>query len=117
MFSDCQIAVWYATSKRKICQSEDSLRKAAQIVQRRGTNPRSNWRTPGETWKKIASFRSSFTGKQVFDFLKGKTILEATTSDGGSADFLRRNKDFFGFAYVLGCDDFFEYNSLKNRQF
>ena len=46
--------------------------------------------------------------------VKRKNYLKATTSDGGSADFLRRNKDFFGFADVLGCDDFFEY-SLKNR--
>ena len=43
----------------------------------------------------------------MFDFLKGKTILEATTSDVGSTDFLnRRNKDLFGFADVLGCHDF-----------
>ena len=49
-----------------------------------------------------------------FAFLKGKIILEATTSDGSSASFLSRNKEFFGFADVLSCDDFFEF-SLKNR--
>ena len=50
----------------------------------------------------------------MFDFLKGKIVLEATTSDDFSTSYLRTNKNKFGFADVVGCKDFFEY-SLKER--
>ena len=63
---------------------------------------RSNWRTLGETWDEIASWKSSLTGKSTFDFLRGKTVLEATISDGYSTNYLQRNKNKFGFAKVLG---------------
>ena len=113
-FSDCNIAVWYNTSKRKNCNTKESLRREAQRVIKKGTSPRSNWRTPRETWEEIASWKSSLKGKHIFDFLKGKVILEATTSDGYSRDFLKKNKALFGFADVVGCKDFFNY-SLRNE--
>ena len=75
---------------------------------------RSNWRTLGETWDEIASWKSSLTGKSTFDFLRGKTVLEATISDGYSTNYLQRNKNKFGFAKVLGCSDFFDF-SLRER--
>ena len=75
---------------------------------------RSNWRTPGETWEEVASWTSKHTGKRTFDFLRGKVVLEATTSDGFSTSFLRKNKKKLGFSEVVGCVDFFKY-SLKER--
>ena len=53
-------------------------------------------------------------GRRMFDFLKGKIVLEATTSDDFSTSYLRTNKNKFGFADVVGCKDFFEY-SFKER--
>ena len=115
-FKNCHVAVWYGTSNGKVNLNltEEFLRREAQRVRIKGTSPRSNWRTQGETWEVIANWSSSLTGRKTFDFLKGKVILEATTSDGFSTDFLRKNKDLFGFAEVVGCHDFFKY-SLANK--
>ena len=79
-----------------------------------GTDTRSSWRTPGETWEKVASWRSKRTGKRTFEFLKWITVLEATTSDGFSTSYLRSNKSKFGFAEVVGFQNFLEY-SLRER--
>ena len=75
---------------------------------------RSNWRTLGETWDEIASWKSGLTGKRTFEFLKGKRILEATVSDGFSTNYLEHSKQKFGFASVAGCSDFFDF-SLRER--
>ena len=46
----------------------------------------------------------------MFDFLKGKIVLEAMTSDAFSKSYLRSNKTKFGFADVVGFKDFFDYS-------
>ena len=43
-------------------------------------------------------------------FLKGKIVLEATTSDAFSTSYFRSNRTKFGFAEVVGFKDFFEYS-------
>ena len=46
--------------------------------------------------------------------MKGKIVLEATTSNNFLESNILSNKIKFGFADVVGCKDFFEY-SLKER--
>ena len=115
MFSDLQVAVWDGTLKAgKVQLQEKFLIEEANRQREKGTYVRSNWRTPGETWEEIASWTSKHTGKRTFDFLRGKVVLEATTSDGFSTSFLRKYKKQFGFSKVVSCVDFFKY-SLKER--
>ena len=61
---------------------------------------RSNWRTLGDTWEKISTWKKK-TGRRMFDFLKEKIVLEATTSDDFSTSYLRTNKFKFVFADVV----------------
>ena len=114
-FVDCEVTIWDGTSDLSRPRlKQEVLEKRGERVNKLGTDVRSNWRTLPETWDEIASWESRLTGKRTFDFLRGKTILEATTSDGFSTNYLRRNKKKFGFADVLGCSNFFEY-SLRER--
>ena len=46
----------------------------------------------------------------MFDFLNGKIVLEATTSDDFKTSYPRSNKTKFGFADAMGCKDIFEYS-------
>ena len=114
-FFDLQIAVWDGILEAgKVQLQEKLIKKEAHRQRIKGTDVRSNWRTLGDTWEEIATWKSKKTGRRVFDFLKGKIVLEATTSDDFSTSYLRTNKNKFGFADVVGCKDFFEY-SLKER--
>ena len=114
-FFDCEVVLWDPkfTSEQDPAK-EKLLKSKVQLLAKKGTSVRSNWRTLGETWDEIASWKSSHTGKRTFDFLRGKTILEATTSDGYSTRYLDHNKGKFGFAKVVGCSDFFDF-SLRER--
>ena len=67
--------------------------------------------TPG---RKLQTGYQEKLANACLTFLKGKTVLEATTSEDFSTNYLRCNKIKFGFADVVGCKDFFEY-SLKER--
>ena len=103
-FFDYQVVLWdprfisgQDTAKEKL------QRRKPQLLAKKGTSVRSNCRTLGETWDEIASWESSLTEKRNFDFLRGKTVLEATTSDGYSTRYLNCNKGKLGFAKVIGC--------------
>ena len=81
-FFDLQVAVWDGTLEAgKVLLQEKLLKKEALRQRIKGTDVRSNWRTLGDTWEEIATWVSRKTGKRMFDFLKGKTVLEVTTSD------------------------------------
>ena len=56
MFFDLQVAVWDGSFKAgKVQLQEKLLIKEANRQREEGTDVRSNWRTPGETWEEVAS--------------------------------------------------------------
>ena len=114
-FFDCQVVLWYPRfAYRQDPAKEKLLRHKAHLLAKKGTSVRSNWRTFGKTWDEIARWESSLTERRIFDFLRGETVLEATTSDGYSTRYLNCNKGMFGFAKVIGCSDFYDF-SLRER--
>ena len=86
-FFDCEIVLQEGSfTSRQDRSKEELLKRKAQLLAKRGTSVRSNWRTLGKTWDEIASWKSSLTDKCTFDFLRGKAVLEASVSDGYSSN-------------------------------